>query len=211
MDSVRWSVVLTRDVLAALPVWMRARTKRGYWRKSLNRSWLLAYLKALKRLNRDEKARLHVDTNAVVLTPDYIDALVLAGATDIGADLKGLELETFSRISGIHDRELAKRLLGTEWKAVKYLIGRYSDTMFVGIGIPYNEALISLDELYNMGERIASWSPDVQVSALDYRPEFRRRDIRKPPYTEMLRVKQVLEESGLKCVICQTEFGMIGP
>ena len=34
---------------------------------TLNRKWLLEYLKELKRLNRDEKARLHVDTNAVVL------------------------------------------------------------------------------------------------------------------------------------------------
>lgn len=42
---------------------------------TLNRSWLLAYLQELKRLNSDEKARLHVDTNAVVLTQDYIDAL----------------------------------------------------------------------------------------------------------------------------------------
>jgi len=178
---------------------------------TLNRRWLVEYLKELKRLNRDEKARLHVDTNAVVLTEDYIDALFLAGATDIGADVKGMELDTFMRISGLKDRELGKKLLDTEWKAVKYLVEEYSDKMFVGIGIPYNEALISIEELYKIGERIAGWSPEIQVSALDYRPMFRQRDIRKPSYEEMRRVKKVLEESGLRCVICQTEFGMIGP
>ena len=30
-----------------------------------------------------------------------------------------------------------------------------ADKMFFGIGIPYNEALISRDELYRIGERIA--------------------------------------------------------
>lgn len=178
---------------------------------TLNRRWLLEYLKELKRLNRDEKARSHVDTNAVVLTEDYIDELFIAGATDIGADVKGLELDTFMRISGLKDRELGKKLLDTEWKAVKYLVEEYSDKMFVGIGIPYNEALISTDELYKIGERIAGWSPEIQVSALDYRPMFRRMEMRKPSYEEMRQVKRVLEESGLRCVICQTEFGMIGP
>ena len=178
---------------------------------TLNRRWLVEYLKELKRLNSDARARLHVDTNAVVLTEDYIDALFLAGVTDIGADVKGLELDTFVKITGIKDRKLAKKLLDTEWKAIKYLAENYSDKMFVGIGIPYNEALISTDELYKIGERIAEWSPEIQVSALDYRPMFRSRDIRKPSYDEMRRVKKVLNDSGLRCVICQTEFGMIGP
>ena len=178
---------------------------------TLNRRWLLEYLKELKRLNRDKKARLHVDTNAVVLTEDYIDALYLAGATDIGADVKGLELDTFAEITGIKDREFAKKLLNTEWKAIKYLGENYSDKMFVGIGIPYNEALVSLDEIYKIGERIAGWSSDVQVCALDYRPAFRRMDLKKPSYLDMLKVKEVLEGSGLRCVICQTEFGRIGP
>jgi hypothetical protein len=53
-----------------------------------------------------------------------------------------------------------------EWKAVKYLIEN-ADKLFIGIGIPSNEALISLDEVYQIGERIAGWSPDVQVCAID--------------------------------------------
>jgi len=48
---------------------------------TLNRQWLVNYLKHLTKLNRHENARLHIDTNAVILTPDYIDELVEAGMT----------------------------------------------------------------------------------------------------------------------------------
>ena len=98
-----------------------------------------------------------------------------------------------------------------EWDALKYLIDRYAEKVFMGVGIPYNASLISLEEVREIGERIASISEDVQVCALDYRPEFRRRDIVKPSYEEMLVVKKTLEECGLRCVLAQTEFGRIGP
>ncbi len=67
---------------------------------TLNRRWLLGFLRDLKNLNRDERARIHVDTNAAVLTPGYIDELVIAGTTDVGADVKALELDykSFNRI-----------------------------------------------------------------------------------------------------------------
>jgi pyruvate formate lyase activating enzyme len=38
---------------------------------TLNRIWLIEYLKELRGLNRGEEARFHVDTNAVILAPDY--------------------------------------------------------------------------------------------------------------------------------------------
>ena len=178
---------------------------------TLNRRWLLEYIRKLRELNPDEKARPHLDTNAVLLTRDYIDELVEAGMTDIGVDVKGLKLETFTRVTGIRDRKLAERLLRTEWGAVKYLLDSHSDKIFVGIGVPYNPKLISLEEIRRIGERIAGWQPEVQVCALDYRPEFRRRDIQKPSYGGMVEVKRTLESAGLKCVICQTERGHIGP
>ena len=178
---------------------------------TLNRRWLLQYLSELKKMNPDRKARLHVDTNAVVLTPEYIDDLVEAGMTDIGPDVKGLEADTFIRITGVADGELATTLLQNEWRAVEYLLDTYWRQLFIGIGIPYNPKLISLDEASRIGEKIASYEPEVQVCVLDYRPEFRRQDLRKPTYDEMVRVKEVFEDSGLKCVICQTERGHIGP
>jgi len=178
---------------------------------TLNRRWLIEYLKELRRLNTDEAARFHVDTNAVILTRDYIDDLVRAGMTDIGPDVKGLDIDTFVRISGLKDEELAKKFLETEWNAVKYLLDQYWGEIFIGIGVPYNPKLISLEEVQRIGERIADMETTVQVCVLDYRPEFRRQDIARPAFDEMVQVKKVLERTGLKCVICQTEQGHIGP
>jgi hypothetical protein len=44
-----------------------------------------------------------------------------------------------------------------------------------------------------------------------YRPVFRRMEMKKPNYEGMQKVKGVLEDSGLRCVICQTEVGIMGP
>ena len=178
---------------------------------TLNRAWLIEFFRGLRELNPDKKARIHLDTNAVILTPNYIDELVEAGMTDIGIDVKGLELETFMRITGLRDPRAAKKLLATEWDALKYSLDRYRARVFIGVGIPYNPKLISMDEVHRIGGRISSWDPEVQVCALDYRPEFRRRDIRKPSYGKMVEVKRTLEDAGLRCVICQTGRGHVGP
>ncbi len=178
---------------------------------TLNRRWLVEYIKELKLLNRDGRARVHVDTNAVVLTADYLDDLVEAGMTDIGIDVKGLDLETFTGITAIRDKRLAKKLLQTEWEALNYMLDNYREEVFTGIGIPYNSAFITLDEIFKIGSKIASSDPEVQVVVLDYRPEFRRMDIKKPSYFEMLNVKKTLEGTGLRFVICQTEYGHVGP
>ena len=178
---------------------------------TLNRKWLLEYFRELRELNSDDKARLHLDTNAVVLSHDYVDELVDAGMTDVGVDVKGLELATFMRITGIIDEALARKLHANEWEAVEYLLDEYRQEVFIGIGIPYNTKLISLEETGRLGERIAGLEPEVQVCALDYRPEFRCRHIRKPRHEEMVEVKRTLEGAGLRSVICQTERGHLGP
>ncbi|RLI11349.1 radical SAM protein, partial [Candidatus Bathyarchaeota archaeon] len=180
---------------------------------TLNRPWLVAFFKALRTFNKDERARFHLDTNATVLTPDYIDELVLdAGVTDIGPDLKGLRLETFMAITGIKDRELARRYHANEWAAVKYILDHYyPERVFMGIGIPYNPAFMSLEELRDIGDRIASMDPGVQVCLLDYFPTFRRKDITRPSFRQMLKAREILLEAGLKTVIAQTELGHVGP
>ncbi len=94
------------------------------------------------------------------------------------------ELDTFSHITGVQDKELAKKYLDTAWNALKYLTDNYTDKVFLGIGIPYNKDLISLDEVRKMGEKI---------------------------YEEMVNVWNVLTGTGLKTVICQTAKGHIGP
>lgn len=131
--------------------------------------------------------------------------------TDVGPDLKGLRLETFMRITGLKDKDLAKKYHQTSWEAVKYLIDNYEDKVFLGIGIPYNKHLISLEEIAEIGDEIYGMDPEVQVCVLDYRPEFRRTDMTRPSYREMVEVWKTLHRTGLKTVVCQMEFGHIGP
>lgn len=181
---------------------------------TINRRWLVQFFKELRAMNKDEKARFHLDTNATVLTKDYIDELILgAGITDIGPDLKGLRVETFQNITGIKDRSLAEKYLKTAWDAVRYIADNYyPDKVFMGIGIPYNKAFYpTMEELYRLGYKLSSIDPEIQVCVLDYRPTFRRLDIVQPTPEEMLFVKKVLEETGLKTVIVQTTIGHIGP
>lgn len=178
---------------------------------TLNKRWLVQYFKELRRFNPDEKARLHLDSNGTLLTPQYIDELVEAGCNNIGVEPKGLYVDTFMKITGIENRELAERYLKTSWKAVKYLIDEYRDKVYIGIGIPYNQEFMSFNELEKIGDKIASIDPSVQVCVLDYFPTFRRRDIRRPSYSMMLKVKRILNNSGLSCVVVQTELGHVGP
>lgn len=178
---------------------------------TLNRPWLIQYVRALKGLNPDTDARIHIDTNGSILTRDYIDELFDAGTTDIGIDLKGCTPETFMRITAVKERRLAELYLSTAWNAVRYLAERYEDKIFTGVGIPYNVKLISLDEMALAGRKLCEIDPRIQVCALDYRPEFKRLDLRKPSHDEMVEVHNVLKAAGLKTVICQTDRGYIGP
>ena len=176
---------------------------------TLNRKWLLQFVKQLKELNPDKDARIHVDTNAAILTTDYIDELIASGMTDIGPDLKGIHLETFMKITNQENKELAKKYLKTSWNAVKYILEEYPDRIFMGVGIPFNQACMSLDEIFEIGSALVKWDPEVQVTVLDYRPEFRAQNLIRPTIKEMSEVKNALEGSGLKKVICQTSKGYI--
>ncbi|RLI75306.1 radical SAM protein [Archaeoglobales archaeon] len=176
---------------------------------TLNREWLVEYISELKRRNPDKEARFHVDTNASILTKDYIDELVRVGMTDIGIDVKGIELETFKIITGLDDDDIAELHLKAEWNALEYVVNNYSD-VFVGVGIPYNKEFMSLNEIRKIGEKICGINDEIQVCVLDYRGEFRSR-IERPSYDEMFKVWKVLKEVGLKTVICQTRYGYISP
>jgi pyruvate formate lyase activating enzyme len=172
--------------------------------------WLLETFNTLRTMNPSE-VHIHLDTNGSLLTADYIDALVRCGMTDIGIDLKALELDTFMHITCTEDSAIAERYKNTAWDAVKYIIDNYSDKLFLGVGIPYNRELITLEEVRRMGERLARIDPKVQVCALDYRPEFRRMHLARPSVAEMLEVRNVLTSAGLERVMVQTALGHIGP
>jgi pyruvate formate lyase activating enzyme len=197
----------------------RARQRHGVDRMAisggeatLNRPWLVEYFKVLKTLNPDPQARLHLDSNGTLLTPGYIDELVLeAGVTDVGIEPKAVEVATFRRITGIADPDLAGHYLETAWRAIEYVSATYSDQVFLGVGMPYNHELVRLREVEAFGQRLAGVDPDVQLCVLDYFPTFRRRGLHRPLPSEMLTVKRVLERTGLRTVVVQTTIGHFGP
>jgi pyruvate formate lyase activating enzyme len=179
---------------------------------TLNRPWLVQYFQMLKALNPDPGARLHLDSNGTLLTPDYIDELVVeASVTDIGVEPKSVQVWTFQRITGITDAALAKRYLETAWQAVEYVAATYADRVFLGVGMPYNRELVSLDEVSAFGRRLAGIDPVIQLCVLDYFPTFRRQELRRPQPSEMLEVKRILEGAGLRTVVVQTAIGHVGP
>lgn len=179
---------------------------------TLNRPWLVTYFQTLKALNPDFRARLHLDCNGTLLTPDYVDELVLeAGVTDIGVEPKAVRVETFQQITGITSTTLARRYLETAWQGIEYIVASYKDRVFLGVGMPYNQALVGLDEVDAFGRRLAGIDPQVQLCVLDYFPTFRRRDLRRPQPSEMLEIKRILEGAGLRTVVVQTAIGHVGP
>lgn len=177
---------------------------------TINRRWLISLLKSLAE-RVSQKVHLHVDTNGCLLTPGYIDELVDSGMTDIGVDIKALRLETFKKITGLGSDEFALRLLKQTWDGIEYMARRYRETLFIGIGVIYNTSLITGEEIMEIGRRLALINPGLQITLLDYSPQFRRRDIRRPSPGEMIDIWKLLKETGLECVTCQTLAGFYGP
>ncbi len=177
---------------------------------TINRRWLLQFFREVAKRVKP-KIRRHLDSNGTVLTRDYIDELIEAGCNNIGIEPKCVNVETYMRITGLNDPELARRYLDTAWKAIEYINEYYLNKVYLGIGLVYNKELVSLDEIAEAGRRIASINPKIQVTVLDYFPAFRRRNIKRPSPEEMIEVKRVLEDQGLKTVIVQTSIGHIGP
>lgn len=176
---------------------------------TLNRRWLLDFFRELRRLNPGK--RLHLDSNGTVLTPSYIDELVEAGCNNIGVEPKALRLDTYMEITGIWSRDLAEKYLKNSWRALEYLANRYSGRVYVGVGVAYNKEWMTADELTEIGAKIYSIDPALQVTVLDYFPAFRRRNIERPSVGEMIKVKKILEDRGLINVIVQTSRGHIPP
>ena len=115
------------------------------------------------------------------------------------------------KITGLSIEDEARKYLENSWKAVEYIYDRYREKVFLGVGLIYNDDLVSLREIEKAGDKIRSIDPNIQVTVLDYFPSFRRRNLVRPTVERMLEVKKVLESCGLKCVIVQTRSGHISP
>lgn len=177
---------------------------------AINRRWLVEFFSYVSGMV-GRGVRRHLDSNGTVLTPDYVDELVEAGCNNIGIEPKCVRTETYMRITGIRDRDLAEEYLRTAWRAVEYVYSKYQGKVYLGVGLVYNRGLVSLEEVAEAGDRVASIDPTIQVTVLDYFPTFRRRQLRRPSLSEMLEVKRILEERGLRTVIVQTKWGHVGP
>jgi pyruvate formate lyase activating enzyme len=178
---------------------------------TLNRPWLIRYIEELKKLNPSPKASFLVDTNGSLLTCSYIDELVVAGVTDISIDLKGMRLDIFRGITGLDDESLAERYKETAWEAVRYIAHNYRGTVSLSVSIPYNNVLISHNELKLMGRMLFQIDPLINVGVVSYNGAFRAKEMQPPTYQEMKKAHSIVKRSGLKNVFANTTQGFIQP
>jgi len=168
---------------------------------TLNRRWLIAFLKELNHRNRN--LAIQIDTNASILTKDYVDELYFCGMTHISPDIKAVSVESFVSITGVEDSQLAQFYLDRSWEAVKYIVNDYTGKLFYAVAIPYHPRLNSLEEVYGIGERLASLNRDIDVNLVEYHPAFRARGI-PPASKEMVqRAVNLLYDAGLRNVWLQ--------
>jgi pyruvate formate lyase activating enzyme len=177
---------------------------------TLNRPWLVQFVRELRRLNSGPSVRIQVNTNGSLLTHGYIDELVEAGMSDIVIDLKALHINNFMLITGLKEEELAERYKETAWEAVRYISREYKAEVFLGVGFPYNRELNPLAEIKGMGERLYGIGPSIPVNIQNYRGEFRSRIV-PAVEGEMKWVHQALKKIGLEVVIYQTAGSFVGP
>ena len=138
---------------------------------TLNMEWLLAVIRAIRE--QVPLARIQLDTNASLLTPDLIDALVAAGITDISPDLKALHLTPFMKISGLTIETLAWKYLQTSWEAVRYLEQTYGGQIFTAVSFPCHPHIHTRDELTAMARALVAINPEIPGTLIDYHPAFR--------------------------------------
>lgn len=169
---------------------------------TLNNRWLLKLVEEIKKLcvENGRENYVKVDTNGSTLTPEYIDKLVETGVKEFTIDLKGLNVQTFMRITGLKNEELAGKYLNRAWNAAKYIVDKYNGKVMVEVGIPYNSKLISIEEMRQIGKKLNLIDNNIYTYVIDYKPAFRRRDLSPPSYGEMVEIYKLLKGEGLKRV-----------
>ncbi|MBE9470210.1 MAG: hypothetical protein IMY78_03050 [Chloroflexi bacterium] len=146
---------------------------------------------------------IQVDTNASILTKDYIDELYYCGVTHISPDIKAASVESFMSITGVEDRQLAQFYLDTSWEAVKHIINEYTGKLFYVVAIPYHPRLNSLEEVHKIGQRLASLNRDIDVNLVEYHPAFKARGIPRVSKELVQMAVNLLYDAGLRNVWLQ--------
>lgn len=173
---------------------------------TLYRKWLVATVRKLREAVPD--SHIQLDTNASVLSPEYIDELVKAGVTDLSPDLKAIKLETFMKISGLRNGETAQQYLQNSWQAVRYVNDNYKDQVFMAVSIPCHPKIHSRTELEEMAAALVKINPEIPVTLIELQPAFRIRDwplLRRKTMEDAL---TFLEGAGLQRVIIQGGQGI---
>jgi len=177
---------------------------------TLNRRWLLEFINKISTRAPDH-LRIQLDTNGSLLTSDYIEALIDAGLTDISPDIKGATLQGFQQLTGINDPAVAERYMDNTWQGIGYILEKCEGRLFTVVGIPYHKDLVTAEELYLIGKKLAGINPEVPVNLIEYQPAFRKRDL--APFTEddTNNAVQILHDAGLRNVLCQSADDMPMP
>jgi len=173
---------------------------------TLNPAWLLETVRQLR--GAAPEARIQLDTNASLLTPELIDALIAAGVTDISPDLKALRLETFMKISGVACEETAQLYLRNSWNAVRYIHEHYRSKVFMAVSLPCHPRIHSKAELHDSAEALAQIDPEMHVTLIEYQPAFRLRDWPFLGQQVMEQARQIVAEAGLRNIIIQGGTGI---
>jgi len=168
---------------------------------TLNRDWLIETVQRLRR--QAEKSRIQLDTNASILTPDYIDQLVDAGVTDISPDIKARHLDAFMKISGLKAKAEAQFYLKNSWEAIRYLHAAHSDTVFMAVSFPCHPRIHSRSELYDMGRSLAAIDPQTPVTLIEYQPAFRARNWPRLTLDAMNQARDIVQSAGLRRIVVQ--------
>jgi pyruvate formate lyase activating enzyme len=186
---------------------LRLDPQQDYWvgisggEPTLNRRWLVETVREIRKAGED--IRIQLDTNASLLTPDYIDELARAGVSDISPDLKALHLDPFMQLTGIHSKKTARQYLDTSWNAVRYLYEVYRGRIFTAVSLPYHPGIHSQRELEQSARTLADIDPDMPVTLIEYQPAFRLRNWPFIPAEDMEEARRTVTASGLHRVILQ--------
>lgn len=173
---------------------------------TINRQWLVETVQQLRR--SVPESRIQLDTNASLLTPDYIDELIAAGITDVSPDFKAFDIKTFMTLSGVHDKKQSERYMQTAWQAIEYLQTRYADQIFMAVSIPCHPQIHSRSELEEMAVALATINPDIPVTLTELQPAFRIRDLPYIKRKTMEEAASFLENKGLRRIIIQGGQGI---